>query len=100
MITWLQKKYNLNQGDTSQKLELETLRQQIQEYRKKYKEDKEMEVSSESDEAIDEEEQKLGRQLKELRRAIMKKYEGVSLEKIQNNGDRRISKESGNCLNG
>ena len=41
-------------------------------------------------ECEDEEEQKLGRQLKELRRAIMKKYEGVSLEKIQNNGDRRI----------
>ena len=40
------KKYNIKQVDTSQKLELETLRQQIQEYRKKYKEDKEMEVSS------------------------------------------------------
>ena len=57
MIVWLQKKYNLNQGDTSQKIELETLRQQIQEYRKKYKDDKEMEVSSE-DSVVDEEEQK------------------------------------------
>ena len=59
MINWLQKKYNLKQGDPSLRKELETLRQQVQEYRKKFnKEDKEMEVSSESDSEVDEEEQK------------------------------------------
>ena len=59
MIEWLQKKYNLKTGDVVLKKELETLRQQVQEYRKKYnKEDKEMEVSSASDSVIDEEEQK------------------------------------------
>ena len=46
MINWLQKNYHLKQESTSsQKLELEKLRQQVQEYRKKYNEgDKEMEV--------------------------------------------------------
>ena len=59
MINWLQKKYNLKQGDPSLRKELENLRQQVQEYRKKFnKEDKEMEVSSESDSEVDEEEQK------------------------------------------
>ena len=59
MLQWLQKKYNLKQSDISQKGELETLREKVKEYRKKYhKEDKEMEVSSESDSEVDEEEQK------------------------------------------
>ena len=59
MINWLQKKYNLKQGDPNLKKELESLRQQVLEYRKKYnKEDREMEVSSESDSEVDEEEQK------------------------------------------
>ena len=72
MIQWLQKKYNLKQGDTSQKAELEKLREQVQEYRKKYsKEDKEMEVSSESDSEVDPEEQK--RIDEEMRKRQMKK---------------------------
>ena len=59
MIEWLQNKYNLKKGDLSLKIELENLRKQVLEYRKKYnKEDKEMEVSSESDSDVDEEEQK------------------------------------------
>ena len=57
MIHWLQKKYGLK--DSNLKGDLEKLRQQVQEYRKKYnKEDKEMEVSSESDSDVDPEEQK------------------------------------------
>ena len=72
MIQWLQKKYNLKQGDTSQKAELEKLREQVKEYRKKYsKEDKEMEVSSESDSEVDPEEQK--RIDEEMRKRQMKK---------------------------
>jgi cAMP-dependent protein kinase regulator len=72
MIQWLQKKYNLKQDDTSQKAELEKLRVQVQEYRKKYsKEDKEMEVSSESDSEVDPEEQK--RIDEEMRKRQMKK---------------------------
>ena len=72
MIQWLQKKYNLKQEDTSQKAELEKLREQVQEYRKKYsKEDKEMEVSSESDSEVDPEEQK--RIDEEMRKRQMKK---------------------------
>ena len=59
MIQWLQKKYNLDSNDISPKNELENLRKQVQDYRKKYhKEDKEMEVSSDSDSELDEEEQK------------------------------------------
>ena len=59
MIEWLQNKYNLKKGDLSLKTELENLRKQVLEYRKKYnKEDKEMEVSSESDSDVDDEEQK------------------------------------------
>ena len=59
MVQWLQKKYNLKSSDISPKNELEKLRKQVQEYRVKYhKEDKEMEVSSNSDSEVDEEEQK------------------------------------------
>ena len=59
MINWLQKKYNLKQGEPNLKKELENIRQQVLVYRKKYnKEDREMEVSSESDSEVDEEEQK------------------------------------------
>ena len=59
MIQWLQQKYNLASSDLSLKAELESIRKQVQDYRKKYnKEDKEMEVSSESDSEVDEEEQK------------------------------------------
>lgn len=54
-----QKKYNIKPTETISKSDLEKLREQVLEYRKKYnKEDKEMEVSSESDSEIDEEEQK------------------------------------------
>ena len=59
MIQWLKQKYNLASSDLSLKAELESIRKQVQEYRKKYnKEDKKMEVSSESDSEVDEEEQK------------------------------------------
>ena len=59
MINWLQKTYKLKPGIESQKVELEKIRQQVDEYRKKYnKGDREMEVSSESDSEVDEEEQK------------------------------------------
>ena len=59
MIQWLQKKYGVKYEDIPPKKRLEILRQQVLPYRKKYhKEDKEMEVSSESDSDIDEEEQK------------------------------------------
>ena len=59
MLEWLKKKYKLKDCEISQKGDLIKLRQQVQEYRKKYnKEDKEMEVSSESDSEVDEEEQK------------------------------------------
>ena len=72
MINWLQKKYNLKQGDPNLKKELESLRQQVLEYRKKYnKEDREMEVSSESDSEVDEEKQK--RIEEEMRKKQQKK---------------------------
>ena len=59
MIDYLQKKYNLNRVDTSQKAELVKLREQVQEYRKKFNtEDNEMNISSESDSVPDLEEQK------------------------------------------
>ena len=59
MIQWLQKSYNIKPSEVVQKAELENLRKQVLDYRKKYnKEDKEMEVSSESDSEVDEEEQK------------------------------------------
>ncbi len=59
MLQWLQQKYKLHQDNNSVKKELEKLREEVEEYRKKYnKEDKEMEVSSESDSEVDEEEQK------------------------------------------
>ena len=59
MIQWLQQKYQLQKDDNSVKKELEHLRQEAEEYRKKYNAgDKEMEVSSESDSEVDEEEQK------------------------------------------
>ena len=59
MIQWIQKAYNLKPSQSIQRAELESLRTEVQEYRKKYnKEDKEMEVSSESDSIVDEEEQK------------------------------------------
>ena len=72
MINWLQKKYNLKQGEPNLKKELENIRQQVLVYRKKYnKEDREMEVSSESDSEVDEEEQK--RIDEEMRRKQQKK---------------------------
>jgi len=59
MLQYLQKKYDIKSGDNSEKMELEKLREEIKEYRLKYnKEDKEMEVSSESEESISPEEQK------------------------------------------
>ena len=62
MIEYLQKNYNLKRVDTSQKAELEKLREQVQEYRKKYNtEDNEMDLSSESDSVPDLEEQKKNR---------------------------------------
>ena len=59
MIEYLQKEYNIKPPVQSQVQELITLRKQVEEYRKKYdKEDKEMEVSSESESEVNAEEQK------------------------------------------
>ena len=59
MIKYLQEKYNIKQCDTSKVEELNNLRNQVDEYRKKFEiKDKEMEVSSESDSDVDSEEQK------------------------------------------
>ena len=59
MIKFLKEEYNIKQGETSKIQELENLRKQVEEYRKKYGgNDKEMEVSSESDSEVNEEEQK------------------------------------------
>ena len=59
MIKYLQEKYNIKQSDTSKVEELNNLRNQVDEYRKKFEiKDKEMEVSSESDSDVDSEEQK------------------------------------------
>ena len=82
MINWLQKNYHLKQESTSsQKLELEKLRQQVQEYRKKYNEgDKEMEVSSESDSEVDEEEQRrIDEEMKKKKKDNKKKKECVQV---------------------
>ena len=54
MIKYLQEKYNIKQSDTSKVEELNNLRNQVDEYRKKFEnKDKEMEVSSESDSDVD-----------------------------------------------
>ena len=58
MIKWLQKKYDINPGDNSGKKELEEMRKKVAELREKYHQDKEMEVSSESEDDISPEEQK------------------------------------------
>ena len=59
MLQFLNKKYDIKTGDNSEKMELEKLREEIKVYRQKYnKEDKEMEVSSESDSNVSPEEQK------------------------------------------
>ena len=59
MLQFLYKKYDIKTGDNSEKIELEKLREEIKVYRQKYnKEDKEMEVSSESDSNVSPEEQK------------------------------------------
>ena len=58
MIQWLRKKYSLPASDNSGKLELEEMRKKVEDLREKYHKDKEMDVSSDSDEEIDPEEQK------------------------------------------
>ena len=59
MLQFLNKKYDIKTGDNSEKMELEKLREEIKVYRQKYnKEDKEMEVSSESESNVSPEEQK------------------------------------------
>ena len=59
MIKYLQQEYNIKSTVPSQVQELNNLRKQVEEYRKKYdKEDKEMEVSSASESEVDQEEQK------------------------------------------
>ena len=75
MIEWLQKTYNIKPAETLQKSQLDSLRQQVLDYRKKYnKEDREMEVSSESSSDVDEEEQK--RIDEEMRKRQQKKKVG------------------------
>jgi hypothetical protein len=62
MINYLQQEYNIKSSQPSKMQELIDLRKQVEEYRKKYeKKDKEMEVSSESEEEVDAEEQKKNR---------------------------------------
>ena len=60
MIQWLQNYSGIkSSGENIEQTELENLRKEVKRYKKKYeKEDKEMEVSSESDEDITPEEQK------------------------------------------
>ena len=59
MLQWLHSHYDIKSGDTAEKIELENLRQEIKGYRQKYNdEDKEMEVSSQSEEEISPEEQR------------------------------------------
>ena len=59
MINYLQTEHNIKPKVPSQVQELQNLRKQVEEYRKKYdKDDKEMEVSSESDYEVNAEEQK------------------------------------------
>ena len=79
MIEFLQKENNIKSSVPSQIQELEKLRKQVEEYRKKYdKEDKEMEVSSESEDEVDQEEQKkIDEELK--KRAQKKKNFRVSV---------------------
>ena len=75
MIEWLQKTYNIKPAEILQKSQLDSLRQQVLDYRKKYnKEDREMEVSSESSSDVDEEEQK--RIDEEMRKRQQKKKVG------------------------
>ena len=74
MIQWLQKTYKIKPTEVLKKSQLDSLRQQVLDYRKKYnKEDKEMEVSSESDSEVDEEEQR--RIDEEMRKRQQKKKE-------------------------
>ena len=59
MLQFLHQKYDIKSNDISEKMELEKLREEIKVYRQKYNiEDKEMEVSSESESNISPEEQK------------------------------------------
>ena len=60
MIQWLQNYSGIkSSGENIEKTELENLRKEVKRYKKKYEqEDKEMEVSSESEEDITPEEQK------------------------------------------
>ena len=75
MIQYLQKTYNIKPTEILNKSQLDSLRQQVLEYRKKYnKEDREMEVSSESSSDVDEEEQK--RIDEEMRKRQQKKKVG------------------------
>ena len=75
MIQYLQKTYNIKPTEILNKSQLDSLRQQVLEYRKKYnKEDREMEVSSESSSEVDEEEQK--RIDEEMRKRQQKKKVG------------------------
>ncbi len=75
MIQWLQKKYKVKYEDIPPKKRLDLLRQQVLPFRKKYhKEDKEMEVSSESDSEIDEEEQRRIDEEMHKRQQKKKKY--------------------------
>ena len=50
MLQFLHQKYDIKSNDISEKMELEKLREEIKVYRQKYNiEDKEMEVSSETE---------------------------------------------------
>ena len=78
MIQWIQKKYNIKPSETLQKSDLDKLREQVLEYRKKYnKEDKEMEVSSESDSEIDEEMKARQQKKKGMRTSVSAEVYGI-----------------------
>ena len=80
MIQWLQNFSGIkSSGENIEKIELENLRKEVKRYKKKYeKEDKEMEVSSESEDDITPEEQKrIDEEMK--KRAMIKKGNRTSV---------------------
>ena len=83
MIQFLHEKYDKKSGDDYKTMELKNLHERIKVYRQKYnKEDKEMEVSSESDSNISSEEQKkIDEEMKKRQQKKKKVYrKGVSAE--------------------
>ena len=82
MLQFLHQKYDIKSNDISEKMELEKLREEIKVYRQKYNiEDKEMEVSSESESNISPEEQKkIGEEMKKRQQKKRVFRQSVSAE--------------------